>query len=65
MTIETADGYPLAEGDRAFNYYDRKWGHIGPDIDSEGWFTFDHDDGTHAILNGDRIARYQPDWMKD
>lgn len=53
----------LREGNRAFNYYDRKPGRIkvgscemnGGDI----WFTFDHDDGSRSILNGARICSEQ------
>ena len=29
ITILTADGYAVHEGDRVFNYYDCKWGVIG------------------------------------
>lgn len=28
-TIRTQDGVTLRQGDRAFNYYDHKWGRIG------------------------------------
>lgn len=45
----------LAEGDRAFNYYDRKPGVIGK-IDDTGWFHFRQDDGTVKVLNGERIC---------
>ena len=59
-TIITEDGKALHAGDRAFNYYDRKWGHIAEPPDYEGWFEFRHDDGTTALLNGQRIATYDP-----
>jgi len=26
------------------------------DIESDGWFDFNHDDGTKAFLNGERIC---------
>lgn len=53
--IKTADGYRLQAGEKAFNYYDMYVGTIG-DIDSEGWFDFQGDDGQRAILNGERIC---------
>lgn len=59
--IRTEDGKVVNEGDRVFNYYDWKWGSIERDsLDKEGWFRIRHDDGTTAILNGARIATYQP-----
>jgi hypothetical protein len=63
--IYTEDGALLQPGDRAFNYYDCKWGVIRPgSLDAQGWFDFDHDDGTHAVLDGSRISTYKPNWMK-
>jgi hypothetical protein len=57
MAIVTEDGRTLTPGDRAYNYYDRKWGYIHPDeIEPDGWFYFVHDDGTSALLNGERIC---------
>lgn len=56
----TEDGYPLGPGVTAFNYYDMKWGTVGYDIDRDGWFTFYHEDGTTACLNGARLATYDP-----
>lgn len=55
--IRSEDGVTLSGGDRAFNYYDRKVGTIIPDsFDREGWFTFDHEDGTSTCLNGSRVC---------
>lgn len=60
-TIRTEDGRSVTAGETVFNYYDRKWGSIrSGSIDSEGWFTFDHEDGTSATLNGARISTYDP-----
>jgi hypothetical protein len=59
-TIRTEDGVTLAVGDRAYNYYDMKPGTIGRISshvsDPDPWFDFDHDDGTHSLLNGSRIC---------
>ena len=58
-TITTEDGAKLAEGDRAYNYYDMKPGTIRrgrTTADPDPWFDFDHDDGTRALLNGVRIC---------
>ena len=46
---------PIVEGLRLFNYYDRKWG-VVEFIGIGGWFTFRHDDGTSACLNGVRVS---------
>jgi hypothetical protein len=54
--VHTADDRIVKVGDRVFNYYDRKWGVIQDDIDIEGWFTVEHDDGTRKCLNGERIS---------
>lgn len=55
--IRTEDGMVLAPGDRAFNYYDMKPGRIGRmDLGSEGWFSFLHEDGSYATLDGSRIC---------
>lgn len=54
--IRTADNMILVSGDRAYNYYDMKPGAIAEPPDSSGWFTFAHDDGTSALLNGERIC---------
>lgn len=55
IKYRTEDGGEVGENDRAFNYYDRKAGYIGQ-ADTGGWFDFHHDDGTVALLNGDRIC---------
>jgi hypothetical protein len=44
------------QGDRVFNYYDRKLGEIISPPDSAGWFDVRQDDGTTAYLNGERIC---------
>lgn len=62
--IRTADGHELKIGDKAFNYYDCKWGVIERIDQGNGWFTFRHDDGTSTTLNGERIAKDKPSWMK-
>lgn len=54
--IHTEDKARLNPGDRAYNYYDRQPGTIGDDVDPQGWFTFRHDEGSTAILNGERIC---------
>jgi hypothetical protein len=64
-SVLSADGRELKEGDRAFNYYDCKWGVIGElSRSTDGWFDFKHDDGTRAFLNGERISANKPSWMK-
>lgn len=55
VTTLTADHVVIAEGARAYNYYDRKAGTVGP-IEPDGWFDFRHDDGSRALLNGERIS---------
>jgi hypothetical protein len=57
--ITTEDRAKLELGARAYNYYDMKPGTIGKLAntgDPDPWFNFDHDDGTHALLNGARIC---------
>ncbi len=57
MKVVTEDGVKLVEGDRAYNYYDMKPGLIGKESSGfDGWFDFHHDDGTRALLNGQRIC---------
>jgi hypothetical protein len=64
-TIQTADGRTVNVGDRVFNYYDLKWGRIESlTSTSDGWFTFAHEDGTKAVLNGERISSSPPSWWK-
>lgn len=55
-TIRTEDGKKVAAGSRVFNYYDMKAGIISSPIDKEGWFDVTHDDGSTALLNGERIC---------
>ena len=58
--VVTEDGVDLLPGDRAYDYYSRKAGHIdeaGPD--AQGWFDFNHDGGTRAYLDGSRICSIQ------
>lgn len=55
--VLSADNVPIDHGSRAYNYYDRQPGHIVTGtIDRDGWFTFQHDDGTLSVLNGERIC---------
>lgn len=57
--IRTEDGVYVNEGDRVFNYYDMKPGRIEPGtgiMAPDLWFTVKHDDGTQALLNGQRIC---------
>jgi hypothetical protein len=60
VPITTEDGVELQQGDRAYNYYDMKPGTIGrmssTFSDKDPWFDFKHDDGTTALLNGQRIC---------
>lgn len=64
-TIRTDDGKSVAEGDRVYDYYNLGWGTIRVgSLDSDGWFYVDHEDGSCALLNGARIATYQPQWTK-
>ena len=63
-TMITEDGKTVRQGDRAFNYYDRKWCTIG-EIDAQGWATCAADDGTSAALNGERLATYDPNGTTD
>jgi len=58
-TVKTEDGMTVRPGTRVFNYYDRQAGVIQDDIDSEGWFTLTHDDGTSKLLDGSRICSIQ------
>lgn len=53
--VTTEDGAIMLVGARAFNYYDRKPGKITM-LDADGWFDFEHDDGTVKSLNGERIC---------
>jgi hypothetical protein len=62
-SVITADGVELKCGDRAFNYYDCKWGRIEKIRTDDTWFDFRHDDGTLTSLNGERIASKKPSWM--
>lgn len=55
MDYRTEDRQTVTEGDRAFNYYDRKAGFVGPDA-GDGWFDFLQDDGTTVLLNGGRVC---------
>ena len=56
-TVRTEDGAELREGDAAYNYYDRKPGRIGRlELGPDAWFTFRHEDGTSAYLDGSRIC---------
>lgn len=44
-------------GDKIFNYYDRKAGVIlAADPWYDGWFRVQHQDGTSALLNGERCC---------
>lgn len=63
-SIVTSDGKRVRPGDRVFNYYDCKWGRIAHDVDCDGWFHVNHEDGSSALLNGERIATYQPSWAR-
>lgn len=60
MKVVTEDGVTLEAGDRAYDYYSMKAGHIGPEssfcMAPDLWFDFLHDDGTHNVLNGQRIC---------
>lgn len=51
---------PIVVGMRLFNYYDAKWGHVERIYGDDGWFTFRHDDGTSASLNGVRVSTIDP-----
>jgi len=59
-TYRTADRVTLREGDHAYDYYSMKPGVIGRAstgfADPDPWFDFIHDDGTTALLNGERIC---------
>jgi hypothetical protein len=70
MKILTEDGVEVGEGDRAYDYYTMKPGVVGKlegeRVDEyinrlqqgskQPWFTFHHDGGTTALLNGQRIC---------
>jgi len=68
LEITTADGHVVKEGDRVFSHYTCTWGVIeNPKqwSEEEGvWFDFRQDDGKAHLLNGDRIAKNEPEWMK-
>jgi hypothetical protein len=64
--IVTADGEIVHEGDRVYNYYDGFWVTIvqGSTM-ADGWFDTLKEDGTRGpLLNGERISKNKPDWMK-
>jgi hypothetical protein len=55
--MTTEDGVQFAEGDDLFNYYDMKPGTVRVgSTDQQGWFYFDHADGTDALLDGSRVC---------
>jgi hypothetical protein len=58
--IVCADGNTVRPGDRAFNYYDRRWVTVGSDIDADGWVTCTADDGRTNALNGERLSTSDP-----
>jgi hypothetical protein len=58
--IVCADGNTVRPGDRAFNYYDRRWVTVGSDIDADGWVTCTADDGRTNTLNGERLSTSDP-----
>ena len=55
ITITTEDGATATKGDRLYNYYDMKPGTIGR-MEHDGWFEFNHEDGTRSFLNGQRVC---------
>jgi glyoxylase-like metal-dependent hydrolase (beta-lactamase superfamily II) len=65
--IYTEDRKVLFTGDAAFDYYGMKPGVIGK-LDNNGWFDFDHDDGTKTYLDGSRICSMEfaakKGWLK-
>jgi hypothetical protein len=54
-TITTADGQVITNGDRAFNFYDGRWGTVR-NIAPSGWFDLRTDDGHMDYLNGERVC---------
>lgn len=57
--ITTEDGEVVYAGERVYNYYDMKPGTIRPGsltLAPDVWFDVEHDDGTHNVLNGQRIC---------
>jgi hypothetical protein len=61
LTITTADGVTLKEGDRVYSHYTMSTGTIGPistfwKEEADPWFDFIHADGKHDTLNGDRVC---------
>lgn len=67
--IITEDGATVNEGDRVYNYYDMKPGKlvVGSiektkfrdepfNAQRDLWFYVEHDDGSNALLNGQRIC---------
>ena len=67
--IKTADGYKVNEGDRVFSHYTMTWGTIREAKDwgdNNGiWFDFVDDDGKRTLLNGERICKNKPAWIRD
>lgn len=59
----SADGHPFFEGDRMFSHYTMTTGLVRRVAD-DGWFNFDGDDGKTSILNGERVAKFQPAWTR-
>jgi hypothetical protein len=64
QTRLTADGVKIEKGSRVFNYYDCKWGVVTELNTHDEWFELQHDDGTTALLNGQRVSSVKPSWMK-
>lgn len=59
MTIRTEDGVVVQPGERVYDYYSMKAGHIVPEsltLAPDVWFDVKHDDGTRCVLNGQRIC---------
>lgn len=66
LTIRTADGKTVREGDRVFSHYTCTWGVITKPREWGGdgvWFDFVQDGGKSDLLNGDRICTVKPAWM--
>jgi hypothetical protein len=65
VTILTADGRVMREGDRVFSHYTCTWGVIRNITTTFGdpWFDFEEEGGKKTLLNGDRVCKDKPAWM--
>ena len=76
MEIKTADKKIVNEGDKVFSHYTMSFGIIENakewgkgdgepiDIETDIWFDFVAEDGKRDLLNGERICKEKPSWIR-